>query len=273
MGDNDRFINNLFHAMKLAVPAVVIAFIISAVIFMCVLTNADAQSQTPATEISKKTLYVGYNTYQIALKNVTASDTVTYSSKDNSVASVSSAGVVTPVKKGTSKLTVTIKHLEKTYTSYIAVTVKNPYLSIANKPGENTLVAGSDYRLIPKRYGFSGTAAKWYSSNCMVARIDVSTGMIHARSAGTTKITCVVKVKNNGSVTAVKKYATFILTVADKTDENKMQVYLSTLGFKKNTDALSDNTDPYIEDIIERIDSGESITLKEYYDYYVALKK
>ena len=54
--------------MKLAVPAVVIAFIISAVIFMCVLTNADAQSQTPATEISKKTLYVGYNTYQIALK-------------------------------------------------------------------------------------------------------------------------------------------------------------------------------------------------------------
>ena len=223
---------------------------------------------TPKTTVTKRTLYVGYTDYQIKVKNLSSKATVTYISSNNEVAKVTKTGLIQPVAKGSATVTVTIKQSGETYTSKIAVTVKNPYLSIPHK--EKILVQSSDFKLTGKAYGLADPVFTFTSSNTRVAKVDKNTGMIHARSAGMTKITM--------TDTTSGKSVSFTLTVVERTEANADQVYVSTEGFRSNytytapedVSGLSDEEVAevkYLTDIQKRITDGNSITLMEMTDY------
>lgn len=229
-----------------------------------------AQAAEPKTTVTKKTLYVGYASYQIKFKNLAKTAAVTYKSSDKKVATVSSKGVIKPVAKGTATVTVTIKQNNKTYTRKIAVTVKNPYVWITNKKA--TLVENSDYQLIGKAYGLDNAAFTFTTSNILVAKIDKETGLLHARSAGKAKITM--------KDTVSGKSSSFYVTVVEKTEENAGDVYVSTADMDKtyvyaapaDTKSLTQEElarSELLTDIQKRITAGASITINEMEEYYI----
>lgn len=242
-------------------------------VFFALVTMAESlslQAAEPKVTVTKKTLYVGYTSYQIKFKNLAETAKVTYQSSDKKVATVSTKGVVKPVAKGTATITVTIVQSSKTYTRTIAVTVKEPYISISNK--KTTLVQNSDYQLIGKAYGLEDAAFTFTTSNILVAKVDKETGLLHARSAGKAKIT--MKDTTSG------KSVSFNVTVVEKTEENEGDVYISTADMDKTYvyTAPTDTADmteeeiariELLTDIQKRITSGASITIKEMEEYYI----
>lgn len=151
------------------------------------LTALKAATAEPAATVTKKTLYVGGDNYKILFKNLAEGSTVTYSSSDKTVAKVTTAGVIKPLAVGTATITVKIKQSGKTYTSKIAVTVRNPYVKITN-PVE-TLTVGDTYKFEAKTYGLLKTSVTWAVSNKTVATINTKTRTLTALKAGTVKVT------------------------------------------------------------------------------------
>lgn len=240
------------------------------VVFALLAGSVPVQAATPKVTVTKKTLYVGYQSYQIRFKNLAKTATVTYKSSDKKVASVSSKGVIKPVAAGSATVTVTMKQGGKTYTGKIAVTVKEPYISISNK--KTKLVASSDYQLIGKAYGFAGAEFTFSSSNVLVAKVDGETGLLHARDAGKAKIT--MKDKTSG------KSVSFNVTVTERTEENMGEVYVTTeqmskkyvYAAPKDTKDLTEEEAAKVKrltDIQKRITAGASITIKEMEEYYI----
>lgn len=78
----------------------------------------------PRVTIKSKTLYAGYKSYTIKVKQLLEASTVSYSSSNPEVATVSKEGTISPVKKGKTIITVEVRQEFNTYTSQIAVTVK-----------------------------------------------------------------------------------------------------------------------------------------------------
>lgn len=77
----------------------------------------------PSLKHKTLTLPVG-KTAKIAIKNLTKTASVTYSSSNKSTATVSKAGVITAQNAGTAKITVTIKQNSTTYKLTMTVKVK-----------------------------------------------------------------------------------------------------------------------------------------------------
>lgn len=232
--------------------------------------NVLVQAAEPKVTVTKKTLYVGYTSYQIKFKNLAKTATVTYKSSNKKVATVSSKGVIKPVAKGTATITVTIKQSGKTYTRTIAVTVRNPFISISNK--KTTLVQNSDYQLIGKAYGLKDASFTFTTSNILIAKVDKETGLLHARAAGKAKIT--MKDTTSG------KSVSFNVTIVEKTEENERDVYVSTADMDKTYvyTAPADTKDmteeeiakaELLTDIQKRITAGASITISEMEEYYI----
>lgn len=245
-------------------------FLALLLVFVVLLERVPVQAAVPKVTVTKKTLYVGYESYQIRFKNLAKTAKVTYKSSNKKVATVSSKGVVAPVAKGSAKITVTMKQSGKTYTSEIAVTVKEPYVSVSNK--KTKLVESSDYQLTGKAYGLDGAEFVFSTSDVLVAKIDEKTGLLHARAAGKTKVT--IKDKASG------KSASFTLTVIERTEENQDDVYVTTEKMSKkyvykapaDTKDLTEEEKAKTErltDIQKRITAGTSITIKEMQEYYI----
>jgi hypothetical protein len=130
---------------------------------------------------SSATLYrKGKTTIKVTVKN--GKGKTTYKSSNTKIAKVSSKGVVTAVKAGTAKITVTNNGVKKTF----KVTVKNPKLSTTKK----TLKVKKSFTL--KITGKVGKAT-FTSSDKKVAKVN-SKGKITAKKKGTAYIT----VKTNG---------------------------------------------------------------------------
>lgn len=144
--------------------------------------KAQAVTVSPSAEIAKKTLYVKGASYTIKLKNVSSKATVTYKTSKKSVATVTSKGVVKPIGKGSTTITVTIKQNKKTYTVKIAITVKNPSVSITESV--TSLAAGDRLTLTAKANGLKNPTIVWDSSDAKVAAIGKKTGKVTAKSAG-----------------------------------------------------------------------------------------
>ncbi len=239
-------------------------------VFMTVAGDVSLQAAVPKVTVTKKTLYVGYNSYQIRFKNLAKTATVTYASSDKKVAAVSSKGVIKPVAKGSATVTVTMKQGGKTYKGEIAVTVKESYISISNK--KTKLVASSDYQLIGKAYGLDGAQFVFSTSDVLVAKVDEETGLLHARAAGKAKVT--MKDKTSG------KSVSFTVTVVKATEENAGDVYVTTeemskkyvYAAPKDTEGLTEEEAAKVKrltDIQKRITAGASITIKEMQEYYI----
>lgn len=248
-----------------------LAVLLSILLSMIFLAPIQAQAATaPTLKATKKTLYVGYKNYQITFKNLAKTAKVTYATSNKKVATVTSKGLVKPVAKGTATITATVKQNSKTYKLKLAVTVKNPYIRVTNKPAK--LVQSSDFQLKTAVYGRADSQISYTTSNILVAKID-NAGMLHARGVGKAKITVTDK-KNNLTWS-------FTVQVIEKNAENINDVYVSTAGFDakyvysapKDTSKLSEEEIAMtvrLTDIQSRISAGLSITLGEMADYYSA---
>jgi hypothetical protein len=140
-----------------------------------------AKKTTVKLAKSSATLYrKGKTTIKVTVKN--GKGKTTYKSSNTKIAKVSSKGVVTAVKAGTAKITVTNNGVKKTF----KVTVKNPKLSTTKK----TLKVKKSFTL--KITGKVGKAI-FTSSDKKVAKVN-SKGKITAKKKGTAYIT----VKTNG---------------------------------------------------------------------------
>lgn len=247
----------------------IVCLIVALLLCFTALGERTVYAAEPVLTVSKKTIYVGTD-YQIRFKNLASDATVTYKSSNKKVATVNSKGVVTPVAKGTATLTVVIKQGGKSYTRKLALTVKNPFVWISNK--KTTLVLSSDYQLVGQAYGPKNPEYSFTSSNVLVAKVDKSTGMLHARGVGKTTIT--MKDTSSGLSTSFK------LTVVEKNEDNLTEIYISTKNFDaengyrapKDTSKLSEEEKALVTRLTEiqkRITAGQSITIGEMTDYYL----
>lgn len=245
-------------------------FLVLLLLFMMAAGKENVQAADPKVTVTKKTLYVGYKSYQIQFKNLAKTAKVTYKTSNKKVATVSAKGVIKPVAKGSATVTVTMKQGGKTYTGKIAVTVKMPYISVTNK--KTKLVSSSDYQLVGKAYGLDGAQFTFSTSDVHIAKIDKETGLLHARAAGKAKIT--MKDKTSG------KSVSFNLTVVERNDNNEGDVYVTTKKMDKkytyiapkNTKNLTEEEAAKVKrltDIQKRITAGTSITIQEMQEYYI----
>ena len=140
----------------------------------------------------------------------TARSSVTWSSNNQNVATVSASGVVTPHRAGTAKITATTNRggksasvqvivIDNTLPTSIQLKVSNPYVMDLSEwvtPG---------YTILPKS---AYSAVTWKSNYPKVASVDASTGKVTAHALGTATITATT-VRGN-------RKASFKVKVVDK---------------------------------------------------------
>lgn len=141
----------------------------------------------PTAGEAKKTLYVGYKDYTLKFNNLSPKAVITYKTSNKKVATVTSKGVVKPVGKGTATITATIKQNGEKYTVKVAITVKNPSISITGSV--NDLKVGKSVTLNTKIAGLNKPVIVWSSSDKKIATVDKTTGKVVAKAAGTVTIT------------------------------------------------------------------------------------
>lgn len=177
------------------------------------------------------------------------------------MATVSKKGKITPVAKGTAKITVNISQNNKTFKRNLYVTVKDPCIKITSKI--DVLMTGETFTLSAKAYG-SKEKIKWKVSNSKVAQIDEKTGEIKGKSGGTVTVTayagnlkqtCKITVKEVKELTISGKTEmvvgdkfTFTVSNADKNEKLKWSVSgdnakcLESSGKKQEVIALKAGT-------------------------------
>ena len=178
-------------------------------------TKADKKVSSVTVNLGE-TVQLGY-----ALKPAGATSTVKWSTAKKSIAKVDANGVVTGVKEGSTKITVTTANKKK---ATVTVKVVDPYkptkIAIANGKKATMYVGDTlqlGYTLTPANA--KGTV-KWSTSKKAVAAVNASTGVVTAKKAGTAKITATVgKLKATITIT-VKKKATPKPTATPKPSGN-----------------------------------------------------
>jgi len=135
--------------------------------------------------------------------NATGTPTLTYtwSSTNNTVATVNSTGVVTPVSAGTTNITYTVTDGSSTLcqaTSPVLTVTVNALPAANPITGGNALCMGGSLTLSPNATGTPVLTYTWNSENTFVATIDNS-GVITPVSAGFAKIRYTV---TDGTTTA-----------------------------------------------------------------------
>ena len=172
-----------------------------------------------ATSISlnktSATMYMGISLQLTAtvLPSTTTDKTVSWSSSDTNVATVSSEGLVTPVSSGTAIITVKTED-GSNLTAQCAITVKQYATSISLSETDVTIYTGNTLQLIATVFPSttSNPSVTWSSSNINVATVS-STGLVTAKSPGNAVITAKTSDGTNLSATCnvtVKRLATSI---------------------------------------------------------------
>lgn len=191
------------------------------------LTSVQASSiKVPGAEKSKITLYVGYDTYNIKLLNLSKKVKITYTSDNKKIVTVSSKGKITPKKIGNAKVIAVIKQSSKSYRVVTSVTVKNPYVEFTKST--KYINMKEDYTFSAVAYGMD-ESVKWSVSDSKVAIVSgdgkltaLATGsaIIYA-TAGDKTAECAVEIGTNRigtlmkDVTCYKEKAIWV-TILDK---------------------------------------------------------
>lgn len=155
--------------------------------------------------------------------------TVTYSSSDNDVATVSSKGVITA--KGPGYATITVKTKDNSKTDTCRVLVIQPVKSVKLNKTSGTLEVGKTYTLkaTVSPSNASNQSVKWSTSNKKVATVS-SSGKITAVGNGTATITCKTV---DGSKTATFKITVITKVTGVKLNKSSALLYLGkTLTLK-----------------------------------------
>lgn len=170
--------------------------------------TAEASVSAPSLKAASKTLYVRYNTYKIQLQNISKKSSVTYKSSNAKVASVSSKGIVKPLKAGSAAITATVKQSGKTYSLKVSIKVKNPSVNLTKST--KSLDVTESFQFKADTEGMDDSVV-WSVSNTSVASIDQTgkvTGLangsvtVYAKAGGKTT-SCNVKV-NRKLLTSTK---------------------------------------------------------------------
>lgn len=145
-----------------------------------VVSYAAVKSE-PRASVSNVTLYIGYKTYPIKFINRNKASSAIFKSSNPAIAKVDNKGIITPVKKGLSTVTVTVTQNRRKYTSRVKVTVENSNIKFTSK--KSNLLIGDNYTYKASAYG-SNYKITWSVSDKSVAKIDRKTGKLTALSAG-----------------------------------------------------------------------------------------
>ncbi len=148
--------------------------------------------ENPHLDVTTKSLDIAkQETAQIDVK--ASIGTVTYSSNNPSVATVSNTGLVTGVSAGSATITVTSTKNAKTETKQVSVTVEDAiYVTgLSFSPSSISLDAGDTYDAEATLTTTPSNADRYFmftSSNESVATVDEDTGLVTAVSEGTALI-------------------------------------------------------------------------------------
>ena len=147
-------------------------------------------TDAPASILVGKT--VDLSKYITVTPDTATDPTVSYSTSDTSIATVSDAGVVTAVKKGTAKITVTAKDGSGITATYEpAVTI--PVSSIDMTDGYMLVGKVGYLTCTVKPTDADNQTLGWSSSDPSLATVDSSTGYITSLQPGTVQITAVAQ--------------------------------------------------------------------------------
>ena len=181
----------------------------------CKITVEDKVYPVESVTLDKSTyeMTVGDNVALKATVNPSnATDkTVSWSSNNTSVATVSQNGVVTAKKKGTAKITVTTNDGNKTAECIITVTDKvYPVESVTLDKSSWEMIVGEDITLVATVNPSNATdkTVVWNSSNTSVATVSQN-GVVTAKKEGTAKITVTTNDGNKTAecmITVIKNY-------------------------------------------------------------------
>ena len=142
--------------------------------------TVEAAVKVPSLQESKKILFVGYNSYTLQIDHLDKKAVISYKSSSSSVATVSSKGVITPMKAGSAKITATIKQSNKTYSLKIIIEVKNPSVTISQS---TTYLNVGDVYLFKAKVEGMESKVTWNISDSKVATIG-SKGQVTAVKSG-----------------------------------------------------------------------------------------
>lgn len=154
---------------------------------------------------SKSTIYYGGDTNNTSKITISGSAdftyTTTFSSSDESVASVDASGTVTAKKAGTATITATLTSSDnKTQSFTKKITVKKAYVKISKK--KTSLKVKKSFTFKAKGYGIKTSSITWSSSKPSVLSINKKSGKATAKKAGTTTVTA--KYKSSKATVKVK---------------------------------------------------------------------
>ncbi|MBP5330614.1 MAG: right-handed parallel beta-helix repeat-containing protein [Lachnospiraceae bacterium] len=124
----------------------------------------------PALKKSAITLYAGWKGCEIAIKNLDEEDTVTYESTKEKVATVDEEGYITPIKKGSTKIKITITDPDgHKYNLKLSVNVKKPYSEVTDS--NDVITTNGDFTFRLKRYGHE-ESVKWSLKGSQYASVE-----------------------------------------------------------------------------------------------------
>lgn len=228
------------------------------------ISSSDIQKEAiivPTVTIKSKTLYKGYNSYTLKIKNRTKKARTTFKTDDKSIASINKSGTIKPISAGTTKIHVAIKQNGINYIYEITVTVKDPYFEIT--ASTNGVHVGSSFTFQAKRYGMRDKI-KWTVSDKKGKRAKI-------KVTGSTK--CKLDAIAEGTVTVTaswknQKYSFEVLMITGSgelyiVDKNTKPYQ----GKFMNYGTYNENTKDYyiIRSYLERLNiaGGGSIVFKE----------
>lgn len=222
--------------------------------------------------LSKSSLTLGIDAYEkidteIIPTNATNKG-IMWKSEDESIAIVSSSGLITGKKEGTTTITATTK--DGNFEKSVRVTVKKVELEKIELPEKEVVELGKnktlEYKVLPKNA--PSQELVWKSSDVSIATVD-SKGKVTGKKEGKTTITVMTKdekVKSKCTVTVSKpvavtgiKFSTKILTLQEG-ETKSLGVSVIPNNAVNNTYRWNkDNTDTSIADVIDGKVTGKKV--------------
>lgn len=140
----------------------------------------------PTLKETAKTLYIGYQNYEIKLEQLAEDSTIYYNSDTPEVAVVSSDGIISPLQKGKAIIYIHVIQDNMIYQHQIDISIKEPYLKLSASNKE--LTVGELVTIKAKKYG-TKDAISWQVSDKAIATINKKTGELSAKKKGTVTVT------------------------------------------------------------------------------------
>ena len=146
--------------------------------------SVDEKTPAPSFVDKKATVFVDYEPYYSALKDIDDDATVKYKSSNKKIAKIDADGIVTPVAAGQVTITATVTQGKEKTKCTMVITVKNPYFELDEFP--EGVFAGSDTVYSVKRTGYEEpvTFRLTGSQYASIEPVDASSCILHAKEPG-----------------------------------------------------------------------------------------